>query len=453
MSARIDLKALNNAYNTARALVEGAAAKGFTTYTGAPLRPLQHDCAEGEEIADGVHSRGRRVSVGDDVVWSEHAVNGFYAAQGGRLRRSKSAMKTGVDLSKFDSLAAFREELVRGDAEKLAASLTPASIDEAPSLFLVSELILSLPGIVQVERATPSARDVLPMRFLNAPGAEFYRFHVIDDYGDAQWTSNFDGTPPVVGNTREVVTRPLEYLWIMARWGIKELWQWQMARDNGSPLPDFARLRPMLGRESLLRHENLWLYFGGPTGSKMLGLLSSGNAIPVMGPLANWVNLTPAANVAAVTDAIAAITLDGVERPDTILMGTAQYTYLASTQWPNTDKMILGVLMEALRPMGIKEILAVPEMTYRAALKTKFLAKKYDDATATRYAGGLGGKDVMVVLSRRLDKVAGICNQDVRSLAPDVTSTETTVTQVLGSGGCEVRYPQAHRIVQFNAPA
>lgn len=58
----------------------------------------------------------------------------------------------------------------------------------------------------------------------------------------------------------------------------------------------------------------------------------------------------------------------------------------------------------------------------------------------------------MVVLSRNPAKVAGIVSQDVRSLPPEVRPTQTSVIQLLASGGCEVRYPLAHDILVFDAP-
>lgn len=435
------------------------------TFSGKPLPLLVTDADAGEEITDGIYSRGRRWDLGEDIGFSADAIQSLQQMATGFLKRSKSAIDTGLDISQLTrhpegALAAFRSK-VREDT-RWARAITPARVDDAQGLFLVGELIHNLEELVRVERAQPYARQILPMRFLNAPGADSYRFTVLDEYGDAQWTSNFDGSPPMVGQKRQQIRRPLEYLWMGAQWGLRELMQWQQARVNGVRLPDFATERPRIAREAILRQENLWLFFGGPAGSGILGLLSpnsdpaltptlSGQGIKVKSSV-HWANLaTPQALVKVITDEITAISQDGVELADTILMPIGLYNYCGTTQWPDTDKMILSVLIENLRPLGIKEIVAVPELTYRASLEAKFIAKKYDAATAKRYAGGYNGKDCMVILSRRPEKIAGIVGQDVKSLAPEVRPAVTSVTFIMSSGGCEVRYPNAHRIVTFDA--
>ncbi len=464
MSAMIQLSDDFEARITAAVRTAGGVPAKYMTFSGNPLASLVTDAAEGDEIAKDIRSRGRRWCVGDDVEWGPGAMQEFRAMRSGELKRSDSALKTKIDLREFESVSDFRFALsdssgdAKYDARDLAKAITPARVDEAPSLFLASELTLLMPEIIRVERQMPYARTILPMRFLNAPGARYYRFDVFDDYGEAQWTSNFDGTPPVGGETRQEVTRPLHYMWMMARWGLRELLEWQQARSNGRTLPNFTTERPRGARESLLRLENYWLWFGGPTGSLILGLLStvkdlgvvSSHGIPIS-TSANWANLTAEQIVALVTAAVTRITIGGVEVPNTILMPIGMYNFIATTQWPNTQMMILGVLMTALKPMGITEIVAVPEMGYRLELENKLKTLKYDDATAKRYAGGINGKDVMVVLSRNPAKVAGIVSQDVRSLPPEVRPTQTSVIQLLASGGCEVRYPLAHDITVFDA--
>lgn len=420
------------------------------TQSGEPLPRCVSDAGEGAEIMEGVHARGRRWDVGSDIEWGPQVLTDLRNMAAGYVKRTRAAMDTGIDISRFRSADDLREALRGPDGDRVALSLTPAVRDDAPTLFFASELTVMFPDLVTVERQMPFARQVLPMRFLNAPGARFYQLNVIDDVGDAQWTADFVGTPPMVGSNRQQILRPLEYMWMGARWSLQEMWQWQQARANGVPLPNFAQSRPKAAREALLRQENLWLFFGGPTNSKILGLLSPDQGIQVTNS-AHWSTLTPAALVAVITEAITRITVGGVEVPTHLLLPIGLYNYLATTQWPSTQSMIMGVLMTNLKPLGIQDIVAVPELTYSAALKAKLLAKKYDDATATRYAGGVGGKDAMVVLSRREDKVAGIVSQDIRSLPPEVRSAETTVTLVLGSGGVEVRYPNAHQIVTFNA--
>lgn len=427
----------------------------YATATGKPVAVMQADAAEGEVVGnagdDPVYARGRRWDVAEDVGWSRDQVNEFYHLRSGLVARSKASLSTGCKLDQVATLDDLRAKL-RDPKEggRWAKALSPANLDDAPGLFVTSELMLQLPEIARVERVMPYARQIFPMRFLNAPGAESYRFTILDEYGDARWTSNFDGTVPMVGQSREHVRRPLEYMWMGALWGLREMLQWQQARSNGARLPEFASERPRIAREALLRQENLWLWFGGPKGSKILGLFSPENAIPKATASAHWTTLNAGAFLTLVQTNVSAIRETHVEVPDTVLLPIAAYDYAATLQWPNTDKMLLQVMLDALKPLGIREIIAVPECSHSNDLEAKLVEKKYDAATAARYAGGVDGKDAMVILSRRESKLAGIVSQDIKLLPPEVRPTKTSVIQVLASGGLEVRYPKAHRIVPFN---
>lgn len=429
----------------------------YATASGRALKPAVCDAGDGEVVGlagdDVVRARARRWDVAEDIGWSNDAINQFFAMQAGRIKQSAVAKATGCNLASIASLDDLREKLRGRDGDKWALALSPAKVDDAPGLFLASELMVHLPEIVKVERVMPYARQILPMRFINAPGADSYRFTVLDDFGDAQWASNMDGPVPMVGQKRTNVIRPLEYIWMGAQWGIRELMQWQQARSNGARLPDFASERPRIAREAILRTENMWLFFGGPANSKILGLFSPDNAIPKQTASTHWTGLSEAANLSMVQANVTAIRTTYVEVPDTILMPVAQYDYYATKQWPSTDKMLLQVMMESLKPLGIQDIIAIPECGFSSTLEAALAKKKYSAADAQRYAGGVDGKDAMVVLTRDESKIAGICAQDVKSLPPEVRPTMTSVTLISSSGGCEVRKPKAHSIQPFNPPA
>lgn len=427
------------------------------TYSEKPLARLVSDAAPGSIVGsldDGdtaIYARARRWDVAEDIGWSTDEVQQFANLRSGLIERAPSAIKTGCKLTDVRGIDELRERLRDPkDGDKWALALTPARLDDAPGLFIASELMVHLPEIVRVERVMPYARSVFPMRFLNAPGAESYRFTVLDDHGDAQWASNMDGTVPMIGQKRQQIRRPLEYLWMGAQWGLRELMQWQQARSNGSRLPDFTSERPRIAREALLRQENLWLFFGGPKGSNILGLFSTDQGITKTAPSNHWTTLSAQALLTLVQDQVTAIRTTFTEVADTILMPVGMYDWCATKQWDNTDKMLLEVMMSSLRKLGISEIVAIPECSYSAALKDKLVSKGYSAADAERYAGGVDGKDAMVVLSRREEKVCGIVSQDIKTLPPKVEPTKTSVTLILGSGGLEVRYPKAHRIVPFN---
>jgi hypothetical protein len=153
---------------TAAVRTAGGVPAKYMTFSGNPLASLVTDAAEGDEIAKDIRSRGRRWCVGDDVEWGPGAMQEFRAMRSGELKRSDSALKTKIDLREFESVSDFRFALsdssdgAKYDARDLAKAITPARVDEAPSLFLASELTLLMPersmdGLLQRVRA-----DALP---------------------------------------------------------------------------------------------------------------------------------------------------------------------------------------------------------------------------------------------------------------------------------------------------
>ena len=455
------LRGEDNKFASARL---GGSSAILLTASGRPLPAVAIDSEEEEPIgSNGALSRGLRYSV-DDINWSESATAGLARVLRGEVELSKVALdaaheltKSGIELRKLQ-IKDFRKALSGKKGKLLLRAICPAVFDDASALFLTSELIAMLPDIVELQRIALYGRQLFPMKFLNAPGATDYEFSIMEDKGAvAQFTADFSGKVPMVDIGRSPIRRPLRWAWLGCRYSWLELKRWQQARSNGRRLPDFAQARMKGVRQGILKLENTVLFFGGPDGLGLHGVLSSENGIAKNNAGNTLQSLSPVDMLKFMSASVARVVNTTVETPDTIAIGTNNYVTLGTTMFDTgngpTDKTVLQTLADNLKQFGITEIVRVPELQYRPEVK-QFLIDhhKFSAADADKYAGGYQGADVMLTYTRSPEKLAGIVGQDVMQFPPDVTSTETEVKMAMSMGGMEVRYPASADIVLFKAP-
>jgi hypothetical protein len=138
----------------AAGVVRDDGSRTHLTFSGRPLTPSIVDSQDGELITHGVYSRGKRWRMSEDVTFGSDVGNSLAALRRGDLERSRSAIDTGIDLTKYKSTSDLRKALDGPDGEKVALALCPAVTDDAPGLFLVSELLVHLPS-TSCERHPP----------------------------------------------------------------------------------------------------------------------------------------------------------------------------------------------------------------------------------------------------------------------------------------------------------
>lgn len=358
----------------------------------------------------------------------------------------------GVDnLPRLQQLVGLAPELAR-TVSRLAAA------DDMTDLFIGSELIVGAPDIIRVEHRRPYARELLPMRSLNAPGALAYESQSFDRRGKAEHTTNFRGRAPTATVSRAVKIRPLVWLRAGMSWSWMEIQQWMQARSNGAPLPDFVREQQDAAREATLELENIDLLFGNET-FEIQGLLSAANGIPGLSEAAttNLVNLADGeARVAAILAGAKTVFETELEEPEFVAMGTRDYVYASTTAYDSSNpngETVLEVALKRGKLLGVKAIVRIPELGYSAEVKTYLQGLGYDSATAEKYAGGVGALAVIATLTRNPRKMRGIIGQDLMQLPPDRTSTETSVQVCMSTGGVEVLVPRAMYIRKMANPA
>lgn len=419
--------------------------------------------------------RSRRYDPVEDVTFNSAAQANFR-----ELRRNLQALARSTQLPKFlrdggdgrvaadatvaqaivkkfgtEDLHRLRRVLFMSDAAAKTVSRF-AALDAMDDLFLASELVIQSPDIVEIEKRRPFARELLPMRNLNALGATSYELSTIEKRARAEFVANLGGRPPTANMKRKSMRRPLYLMRSGMMWDLMDLERWKQARSAGAPLPDFVNEQRDAAREALLELESYTLIFGHDD-LDIIGLLDEKNGIPQPAAIANFADAASGEEaVAMLLSGANAIFATNKEVPELIGLGTRDYLYVTQTAYEATSgdgRSIAQVALDRGKDLGLKAIVRVPEFGRNEEVKAYLIEVGYDNDTAEKYAGGIDGKDVMVTWSKNPAKLRGITGIDLRQLPPDRTSTETSVQMIMSTGGVEVRFPRSAHIQKINAPS
>ena len=345
-----------------------------------------------------------------------------------------------------------------------AAATADIGMDALSSVFIASELTLMLPELVEVEKRLPSMRDFFPVKFLNTPGAKDYEFRTLDKRGRAVHTATFEGKAPRGIMSSSAIRRPLIWAWSGIEFSWLDLEEMKMARSAGSPLPDLVSTQTQVARESLLDLENLDVFFGSGTGdAKILGLLSqtaantSAQGIPQGTAIANLADAaTPEAAVQQLLIGVKAIYNERYRGDVVIALGTRDFVYIGSNTYGSADTegpSIYDVALKRGAPFGLKAIVELPELGYEAEVGTYLASIGYKAPLTTTYAGGIGGKAVMLTAIKNPEYHRAIVGQDLMQLPPDIASGVTSIPFISSNGGLEVKQPKSMHLQIFNDPS
>lgn len=334
--------------------------------------------------------------------------------------------------------------------------------DSMTGVFIGSELTLQLPELVEIEKRKPSARDFFPIKFLNTPGAKDYEFRKLDRKARAEHTATFEGKAPRVTFTSEPIKRPLIWAWSGLSFSWLDVEEWKLARANGSPIPEIVGLQSETAREALLDLESIDLFFGSGSGpAAVLGLLSqsggaSAQGIPQPTAIANFADAADAEEaVQALLTGVRAIKQARYRGDIVIALGTRDFIYITSNTYDANDTVgtsIYDVALARGKALGLSAIVELPELGYEAEVATYLADIGYKAPLTTTYAGGIGGKAVMLTAVRDPNYHRGIVGQDLMALPPDKTSTSTSIAYVAQNGGLEVKQPLSMHLQIVNDP-
>ena len=338
-------------------------------------------------------------------------------------------------------------------------------LDNAPSIYIAEETIRQTGEIVEEELVALSARSLLPSVNFNTY-LESYRYdRIADKLNRIAMPANMAGAtertvPQSSEVTRTPVYKPLHWFDAGASWEWFELEYFAEARANGAPDLDIVNRKL---RNARLQHEltyNNIAFFGWPA-LGLTGVLDSpdlaSETVPAAGQLGAG---TTEDDLAIFVDNFKAIIDNSVniEKPDTIALGTSAWTYINTTIFKGLEsdstETLASVIMKQLAPLGLRDIVWVPEMEYRAAQESQWQNEfGFSASLAERWAGGIGGENVMLIFRKSAEAGRMVIGKDVAARPQETIQDRTTVRLVQSLGSFDVKRPKAFRIVTNIGPA
>lgn len=338
-------------------------------------------------------------------------------------------------------------------------------LDNAPNIYIAEETIRQTGEIEEESLIELSARTLIPSVTYNT-FLESYRYdRVADKINGIAMPANMAGMAERgVSQSGDVdrapVYKPLQWFESGASWEWFELERIAEARGNGMPNLDVVNRRLAMAK---LQHEltyNNVALFGWPN-LNMTGLLDCPDlASETVGAAQQLgTNSNPVEDLAVFVDNFKAILNNSVniEKPDTIALGTSAFIYINTTLYfdvsSGVTRTLASVIMEQLGPLGLKDILWIPEMEYRSAQDTAWQQEMgFSASLAQRWAGGIGGDNVMLIFRRSAEAGRMVIGKPVAARPQETVSDRTTVRLVQSLGSFDVRRPKAFRIVTDIGP-
>jgi hypothetical protein len=138
-------------------------------------------------------------------------------------------------------------------------------------------------------------------------------------------------------------------------------------------------------------------------------------------------------------------------------LGTRAWSYINTTMFKTVDtdstRTLASVIMEQLAPLGLKDIVWVPEMEFSQAQADAWENEMgFSTALAETWAGGIGGENVMLMFRRSPDSGKMVIGKPIGQRPQFTVEDRTTVRVVQSLGSFDVRRPVDFRIVTDIGP-
>jgi hypothetical protein len=336
------------------------------------------------------------------------------------------------------------------------------ALDAAPSIYVFTELLKQVPVLIEEEFAELWARRVFPIRNLNTwlPQWSYKRYgkrgslpqYVDTEFSPTNINQQSERVAPVI--------RPIVFYDNGCFWNLIELERHAEAVANGAAniSLDSDRIDTMI--RMMLEWENLITWFGDPQ-ANILGMFSpQADTGVVRTPAAALFGagtteddrellVNPAKMIIAQTEKTLA--------PNMMMISTLTWLYITGKRYGSVDNpsdmTVAQAALASLKEYGITSFLWVPEVGYRADEKARLQAHGIPAAEAERLAGGIDGKQTMVV-GRRDPKVAEMIVGKERILYParETVHGRVEVRAMQGSGGIEFYKPAGFRVITNAGP-
>jgi hypothetical protein len=336
-------------------------------------------------------------------------------------------------------------------------------IDNAPGLYLFTELLKRSEKVIEEDFTGFWARSIFPIMDLNTWLPQWL-YERRDDRGvfpqvvDVEYLSGNVGRG---SENRAAVPRPLVYWHTAASWSGLELARHAEAVANGSTNIALDQSRINTAIRMMNWMEDIFAWFGNDdldihgvfspeakTGIERVpsgGGFGSGNPEDDRALLTREVKLIRNNTGRALT-------------PNTLMLSTASWDYVVEKRYGdetnNSNESILETAEYALRKLGVTDILWIPEVGWRDGEQKRLADHGVPAAEAERLAGGLDGEQCMVTM-RRDPNVAEMVVAKNRVMYParETVNDRIEARMLQGGGGMVFYKPEAVKITTDVGPA
>lgn len=297
----------------------------------------------------------------------------------------------------------------------------PSYQEEALSLFVQRQLLDQSRRVYEAPLPPLHAFELFPDQGAVRLGAANYNRRIYRYFGRSQWASNSGDDLPLSGAGVIEDIYNVGMHGVAYQYGLQEIRAAQFANEN---LED---RRAMAARRAILEFNNDVAFYGS-VAKGITGLLSIPYIPRVSVDAALFqVGADPDATLAALyalENGVEELSLQA-EKPDTLIMGTSQYNYIANTRVSDLSEVT---------------ILEVYKRNAQFA-KTVKKARELDNA-------GPSGEDMICCVSTADDKLEHNLPDPLTILEPQQRNLLTVVPMVSETAGMISEYPYAHRFAE-----
>lgn len=335
-------------------------------------------------------------------------------------------------------------------------------IDNAPGIYLFTELLKRSEKLIEEDFTELYARTVFPIYDLNTwlPNWVYER---IDDRAALPQTVDLEYLPsnaPRGQENRAQETRPLIYWHHAASWSNLELLRYAEAVANGAPRIQLDQRRINAAIRMMNWFENS-LAFAGNTQLNIQGLFSPAaqtgiERVPAGGGFGSGTT----EDDRQLLTREAKLIIENTEKrlaPNTIMLSTASWLYVTDQRYgdvqnPN-NAPVIDVAEETLRRLGVTEVMWIPEVGFRQPEQARLEALGIPTAEAQRLAGGISGNQEMITL-RRDPEVLEMVVAKTRVMYParETVNDRVEARMLQGGGGMVFYKPEAIKITTDVGP-
>lgn len=471
----------------ARLAAQAAARKRFAEARFSNWRDASH---MSKDIVDDPRRRRGRFSLTRDMLEGPQGDVNVYDLRRGMSSHARSHSTVGHDRYRFareadqlrilrlvdesdlpdwtsdESIAAFFAkvyDMALEEAKDYSRSKMNRVIDNAPGIYLFTELLKRSERLIEEDFTKLWARAIFPVMDLNTWMPQWL-YERIDDRGvfpqlvDIEWLPS---NAPRGSENRAAVSRPLVFWHHAASWSNLALMRYAEAVANGAPNIQLDQRRINTAIRMMNWFEDILAFFGNDdldihgifSAEAKTGIeqIASGGGFGAGDTEADRALLTREAK----------LIIENTEQalaPNTILLSTASWLYVVDKPYgdPSSDNVqtVLEMAERSLRRLGVTDVMWVPEVGYSAKQETRLKQHGLPDAEAQRLAGGLNGEQCMVTM-RRDPEVAElvVAKNRVTYPARETVNDRTEARMLQGGGGMVFYKPEAIKITTDVGPA